>query len=103
VPFQYGWKAGRFVESDNRFAQVDKRLEQVDKRFDEQRSHFNALFETSRADFNNLYDFVKAQAERTDSRFDQFQTEVRTRFVDLQAVITASMPHVRRTGGRRRR
>ena len=92
----------RFGEVDQRFEEVDKRFSEVDKRFDEQRAHANALFEASRSDFNNLYDFVKAQAEKTDARFDQLQTEFRTRFVDLQTAITALTPRGRRPGGRRR-
>ena len=91
----------RFAAVDARFGEVDKRFGEVDKRFDEQRAHANALFEASRADFNNLYDFVKAQAEKTDLRFDQMQTEFRTRFVDLQTAITA-LTRGRRTSGRRR-
>ena len=92
----------RFGEVEKRFDEVDRRFGEVDKRFDEQRAHANALFEASRSDFNNLYDFVKAQAERTDARFDQLQTEFRTRFADLETVITALTPRVRRPGGRRR-
>jgi tetrahydromethanopterin S-methyltransferase subunit G len=92
----------RFGQVDKRFGEVDKRFGEVDKRFDEQRAHTNALFEASRADFNNLYDFVKAQAEKTDLRFDQMQTDFRTRFIDLQTAITA-LPRGRRTSGRRRR
>lgn len=92
----------RFEQVDQRFDDVDQRFDDVDKRFDEQRAHSSALFEASRADFNNLYDFVKAQAERTDARFGQFQTELRTRFADVQSAITALVPRVRRTGGRRR-
>lgn len=91
----------RFAGVDARFGEVDKRFERVDERVDEEHSHFNALFEASRADFNNLYDFVKAQAERTDARFDQLQAEMRTRFADLQSAI-AGLVRVRRTGGRRR-
>jgi hypothetical protein len=87
---------------DERFEQIDRRFEQVDVRFDEQRAHTNALFEASRGDFNNLYDFVRAQAERTDARFEQIQTEFRTRFADLHTAITALTPRRRRSGGRRR-
>ena len=101
VDKRFGEVDKRFGEVDKRFDEVDKRFGEVDERFDEQRAHANALFEASRADFNNLYDFVKAQAEKTDLRFDQMQTEFRTRFVDLQTAITA-LTRGRRTSGRRR-
>lgn len=87
---------------DERFAGVDARFTGIDKRLEEDRAHFDALYEASRADFNNLYDFVKAQAEKTDVRFEQMQTEFRTRFIDLQTAITA-LTRGRRTSGRRRR
>ena len=102
VDARFGEVDRRFGEVDKRFVDVDKRFGDIDKRFDEQRAHANALFEASRSDFKNLYDFVKAQAERTDARFDQLQTEFRTRFTDLQTAITALTPRVRRPGGRRR-
>ena len=91
----------RFEQVDKRFEQVDKRFEQVDRRFDEQRAHANALYEASCSDFNNLYDFVKAQAERTDARLDQFQAETRIRFADLHSAIASLAPRIR--GARRRR
>ena len=90
----------RFGAVDGRFSEVDRRFEQVDRRFDEQRAHTNALFEASRADFNNLYDFVTAQAERTDARLDQFQSETRVRFTDLETVVAALAPRVRKARGR---
>lgn len=93
----------RFVEVDKRFDRVDRRLDDVDGRLDGQRSEFRALFEASRSDFNNLYDFVKAQAERTEARFGQLQTEMRTGFADVRSAITALVPRGRRAGGRRRR
>jgi predicted nuclease with TOPRIM domain len=80
---------------------VDRLETKVDQRFDEQRAHTNALFEASRADFNNLYDFVKAQAARTDARLDQIQAEAVVRAVDLQAAIAALAPRLRKAGRRR--
>jgi hypothetical protein len=80
---------------------VDRLETKVDQRFDEQRAHTNALFEASRTDFNNLYDFVKAQAASTDARLDQIQTEAMARAVDLQAAIAALAPRLRRAGQRR--
>jgi ribosome-associated translation inhibitor RaiA len=91
----------RFERIDRRFEQVDRRLEQIDRRFDEQRAHTSALFEASRVDFNNLYDFVKAQAERTDARLDRIQVEALTSAADLHAAIAALTPRIRRTRRRR--
>lgn len=93
----------RLIDVDRCFDGVDRRFDDVDGRLDEQRSEFRALFEASRSDFNNLYGFVKAQAERTDARFDQAQAEIRTRFADVQTAIMALASRGRRIGGRRRR
>jgi tetrahydromethanopterin S-methyltransferase subunit G len=91
----------RFSEVDRRFEQIDRRFEQVDRRFDEQRAHTNALYEASRADYNNLYDFVIAQAERTDARFEESESRNAARFADLQTAIAALAPRAR--GARRGR
>ena len=80
----------RFKQVDRRFEQVDKRFEQVDKRFDQQRSRSQALYEASRSDFNNLYDFVKAFAESTDARFDALDRQLAVKFADVYAAIAAS-------------
>ena len=91
----------RFAAVDVRFSEVDRRFEQVDRRFDEQRAHTSALYEASRADFNNLYDFVIAQAERTDARFEESESRNAARFADLQTAIAALAPRVRKALGRR--
>ena len=91
----------RFEQVDKRFEQVDNRFEQVDKRFDEQRSHSQALYEASRSDFNNLYDFVKAFAESTEGRFAQLEAEHAVRFADIDTAI--SVLTRRGTPPRRRR
>lgn len=91
----------RFAAVDARFEQIDRRFEQVDRRFDEQGAQMRALFEASRADFNNLYDFVRAQAQRTELRFDQIEADSLTRTADLHVAIAALAPRLRRTGRRR--
>jgi Skp family chaperone for outer membrane proteins len=91
----------RFAAVDVRFSEVDRRFEQVDRRFDEQRAHTSALYEASRADFNNLYDFVQAQAKKTDAQLESLQPETLVRFADLQTAIAALAPRVRKARGRR--
>jgi hypothetical protein len=59
------------------------------------------LYEASRADFNNLFDFVKAEADRTDERFNELHVELRARFVDLHTAIKALVPHARVPSGPR--
>ena len=87
----------RFVQVDTRFEQVDKRFERVDTRFDDMRSHYDALAEASRADFKNLYDLIQAQGEKSDSRFNQLQIDLRTMGNDLRAAFTGRLDsHERR-------
>jgi len=91
----------RFATVDERFVTVEVRFAEVHGRFDEERARTDALFEVSRENFNNLYDFVKAQAESTDGRFAQAESENRIRFADLQSAIAALAPRVRKARGRR--
>jgi len=88
---------------DARFEQVDKRFEQVDVRFEEQRSYFKTLHEASRSDFNNLYDFVKARTDSLDTRFDRLQTELNSRFADVQKAIASLAAQLRPRTRRSRR
>ena len=79
----------RFAQVDKRFDEVDKRFDEVDKRFDDQRSHFDTLAEESREHFRNLYDRTTAQAEKTESRFKQFEGAIDNRLTDIQAALQA--------------
>jgi len=80
----------RFAVVDERFAAVDDRFGQIHQRFDEEHSFFKALYEASRSDFNNLYDFVKAHAESTDPRFERLDKDLDARFADVFAAIAAA-------------
>ena len=73
-----------------------KVVEQIRKRFDDLRTHFDIIAEALRDNFNNLYDFVKAQAERTDKRFDDLHKEIRTMSMDLRATIKLSYDSLNR-------
>jgi hypothetical protein len=88
---------------DDRFAAVDRRFEQVDQRFDKEHSFFMTLSEDSRSDFNNLYDFVRAQAEATDARFERLEAQHAIRFADIDTAISALMRRGTPPPRRRRR
>jgi len=92
----------RFAAIDARFDRVDRRFDQLDRRFDEEHAHFQTLYEASRSDFNNLYDFVKAVAEATDRRFEQLESHHAVRFADIDTAISVLMRRARPPRRRRR-
>ena len=59
-------------------------------------AHIDAFAEESRANFKKLYDFMKAQAERMDKRFDDLEREIRTMSMDLRATIKLSYDSLNR-------
>lgn len=83
-------------------AKVDERFEQVDKRFADQRSHFDSLAEAARDQFRNLYDLMTAQAQKTDDRLNQIETEIRVGMRDMQAALHALVPGVAARRSRKR-
>ena len=90
----------RFAAPAARFEQVTSRFEQIDRRLDEQRTHAGQL-ERQRADFQRLYDLLKAHFERTNAWLDRIESANVVRFADLQSAIAALAPRVRNTRGRR--
>jgi hypothetical protein len=77
----------RFEQVDQRFEQVDKRFEYSDQKLDAQQSHFDALFEEQRTQFQNLFDLIRAQDEGTTTRFERLEAEIRAERADLRSIL----------------
>ena len=77
----------RFDAMDKRFDAMDKRFDAMDKQFDDQRSHFDTFPEASSDRFNNLYDLMTAQGEKTEERFNKLEAELRLGMTDVKAAL----------------
>ena len=90
----------RFEQAEKRFERVSRRVEQVERLLEEQRTHA-AQMERQRADFQRLWDLLKAHYERTNAWLDRIDSQNAVRCADLQRAILALAPRAR--GARRRR
>ena len=96
-----GLVENRLVSVETRLGSVETRLESVetkvdrleakmDSRFDDQSRRIDVLIESFHDDFRNLYDFVQAQAVRTDTQFAEVRAEIKEMGDGLRGTIKVS-------------
>ncbi len=76
----------RFEQMDQRFEQMDQRFEQMDQRFEQMDQRFEQVDQRFEQ-MDQRFEQVDQRFEQVDQRIDDFQTEVATRFDDVQRSI----------------